>query len=186
MCSSPCGALSTWLLLLSASLYRFKAKCDIIEAAVYRTTCKGQVSVQMYIICRSGKFEFNLDKIVEAITKASKATLNRMNTRITKEIQQLLDSGDNALEDYPHSQWLYERIAELERMRKYIKLLKEMKSNRVPAKLRTLWLCRIKNSSRTLASTSLDPMSIALPVPPTFEATLSSFGRGRDLNALPC
>ena len=69
-----------------------------------------------------------------------------MNSRITKEIQQLLDSGDNSLEDYPHSQWLYERIAELERMRKYIKLLKKMKSNRVPAKLRTLWLSRIKNS----------------------------------------
>ena len=100
----------------------------------------------MYIICRSGKFEFNLDKIVEAITKASKATLNLMNTRITKEIQQLLDSGDSSLEDYPHSQWLYERIAELERMRKYIKLLKKMKSNRVPAKLHTLWLCRIKTA----------------------------------------
>ena len=96
---------------------------------VYRTTCKGQVSVQMHIICHSEKFELNLDKLIEAITKASKATLNRMNTRITKEIQQLLDSGDNSLEDYPHSQWLYERIAELERMRKYIKLLKKMKSN---------------------------------------------------------
>lgn len=129
---------------------------------------------------------FNIDKIVEAITKASKATLNRMNTRITKEIQQLLDLGDNSLEDFPHSQWLYERIAELERMRKHIKLLKKAKSNRIPAKLRALWLCRIKNSSRTLASTSLDPMSIALPVPPTFEATLSSFGRGRNLDVLPC
>ena len=83
----------------------------------------------MHIICHSEKFEFNLDKLIEAITKASKATLNRMNSRITKEIQQLLDSGDNSLEDYPHSQWLYERIAELERMRKYIKLLKKMKSN---------------------------------------------------------
>lgn len=98
----------------------------------------------MHIICHSEKFELNLDKLIEAITKASKATLNRMNTRITKEIQQLLDSGDNSLEDYPHSQWLYERIAELERMRKYIKLLKKMKSNRVPAKLRALWLSRIK------------------------------------------
>ena len=83
----------------------------------------------MHIICHSEKFEFNLDKLIEAITKASKATLNLMNTRITKEIQQLLDSGDSSLEDYPHSQWLYERIAELERMRKYIKLLKKMKSN---------------------------------------------------------
>lgn len=92
----------------------------------------------MHIICHSEKFELNLDKLIEAITKASKATLNRMNTRITKGIQQLLDSGDNSLEDYPHSQWLYERIAELERMRKYIKLLKKMKSNRVPAKLCTL------------------------------------------------
>ena len=64
----------------------------------------------MYIICHSEKFVFNIDKIVEAITKASKATLNRMNTRITKEIQQLLDLGDNSLEDFPHSQWLYERI----------------------------------------------------------------------------
>ena len=92
----------------------------------------------MHIICHSEKFEFNLDKLIEAITKASKATLNRMNSRITKEIQQLLDLSDNSLEDYPHSQWLYERIAELERMRKYIKLLKKAKSNRVPAKLRTL------------------------------------------------
>lgn len=113
-------------------------ECDIIEKTVYRTTCKGQVNVQMYIICHSEKFVFNIDKIVEAITKASKATLNRMNTRITKEIQQLLDLGDNSLEDFPHSQWLYERIAELERMRKYIKLLKKMKSNKVPAKLRSV------------------------------------------------
>lgn len=140
----------------------------------------------MHIICHSEKFEFNIDKIIEAITKASKATLNRMNTRIVKEIQQLLDSGDNSLEDFPHSQWLYERIAELERMRKYIKLLRKTKSNRIPAKLHALWLCRIKNSSRTLANTSLDPMSIALPVPPTFEATLSSFGCGRNLDVLPC
>ena len=144
------------------------------------------MSVQAYIICHSEKFEFNLDKIVEAITKALKATLNRMNSRITKEIQQLLDSGDRALEDFSHSQWLYERIAELERMRKHIKLLKKAKSNRIPAKLRALWLSRIKNSSRTLASISLDPMSIAMPIPPTFEATLSSFGRGRDLDALAC
>lgn len=154
--------------------------------AVYRTTCKGQVSVQMHIICHSEKFEFNLDKLIEAITKVSKATLNRMNSRITEKIQQLLDLGDNSLEDYPRSQWIYERIAELERMREYIKLLRKTKSNRIPAKLHALWLCRIKNSSRTLASTSLDPMSIALPVPPTFEATLSSFGRGRNLNVLPC
>ena len=173
-------------MIRTRDIFCFKMECDIIKMTVYRTTCKGQVSVQMHIICHREKFELNLDKLIEAITKASKATLNRMNTRITKEIQQLLDSGDNSLEDYPHSQWLYERIAELERMRKYIKLLKKMKSNRIPAKLRALWLCRIKNSSRTLASTTLDPMSIALPVPPTFEATLSSFGRGRDLNALPC
>ena len=140
----------------------------------------------MYIICHSEKFEFNLDKIVEAITKVSKATLNRMNSRITKEIWQMLDSGDKALEDFPHSQWLYERIAELERMRKHIKLLKKAKSNRISANLRALWLSRIKNSSRTLASTSLDPMSIAMSMPPTFETTLRSFGRGRDLDALAC
>ena len=109
-----------------------------------------------------------------------------MNSRITKEIQQLLDSGDRALEDFPHSQWLYERIAELERMRKHIKLLKKAKNNRIPAKLRALWLSRIKNSSRTLASTSLDLMSIAMPIHPTFEATLSSSGCGRDLDALAC
>lgn len=113
--------MNTRLLLLLEILYSFKVGCDIIETAVYRTTCKGQVNVQMYIICHSEKFVFNIDKIVEAITKASKATLNRMNTRITKEIQQLLDLGDNSLEDFPHSQWLYERIAELERMRKHIK-----------------------------------------------------------------
>ena len=34
----------------------------------------------MHIICHSEKFEFNLDKLIEAITKASKATLNRMKT----------------------------------------------------------------------------------------------------------
>lgn len=72
-------------------------ECDIIEMTVYHTTCKGQVSVQMHIIYHSEKFELNLDKLIEAITKASKATLNRMNARITKEIQQLLDSGDNSL-----------------------------------------------------------------------------------------
>ena len=39
---------------------------------------------------------------------------------------------------------------------------------------------------RATAGLTTDPMSIAMPIPPTFEATLSSFGRGRDLDAPAC
>ena len=49
-----------------------------------------------------------------------------------------------------------------------------------------LWVNRAKKASRATAGLTTDPMSIAMPIPPTFEATLSSFGRGRDLEALAC
>ena len=49
-----------------------------------------------------------------------------------------------------------------------------------------LWVNRAKKASRATAGLTTDPMSIAMPIPPTFEATLSSFGRGRDLDALAC
>ena len=45
---------------------------------------------------------------------------------------------------------------------------------------------RAQKASRATAGLTTDPMSIAMPIPPTFEATLSSFGRGRDLDALAC
>ena len=54
------------------------------------------------------------------------------------------------------------------------------------AQLHMLWVNRVKKASRATAGLTTDPMSIAMPIPPTFEATLSSFGRGRDLDALAC
>lgn len=41
-----------------------------------------------------------------------------------------------------------------------------------------LWANRVKKASRATAGLTTDPMSIAMPISPTFEATLSSFGHG--------
>ncbi len=49
-----------------------------------------------------------------------------------------------------------------------------------------LWANRVKKASRATAGLTTDPMSIAMPISPTFEATLSSFGHGGDLDALAC
>ena len=54
------------------------------------------------------------------------------------------------------------------------------------AQLHMLWVNRAQKASRATAGLTTDSMSIAMPIPPMFEATLSSFGRGRDLEALAC
>ena len=46
------------------------------------------------------------------------------------------------------------------------------------AQLHMLWVNRAQKASRATAGLTTDPMSIAMPIPSTFEATLSSFGRG--------
>lgn len=57
---------------------------------------------------------------------------------------------------------------------------------KIPFIVDMLWVNRAKKASRATAGLTTDPMSIAMPIPPTFEATLSSFGHGRDLDALAC
>lgn len=80
----------------------------------------------------------------------------------------------------------YERILELERMRELIRRIRKAKCAQIYAQLHMLWVNRVKKASRATAGLTTDPMSTAMPIPPTFEATLSSFGRGRDLDALAC
>ena len=164
-------------------IYRFKAECDIIETAVYRTTCKGQVNVQMYIICQNS----TLSSAIEAVAKAvSLLCLKQEKNRINKRIQSLLHIADDLAPDSVEYQCVYERILELERMRELIRRIRKAKCAQIYAQLHMLWVNRAKKASRATAGLTTDPMSIAMPIPPTFEATLSSFGRGRDLDALAC
>ena len=164
-------------------IYRFKAECDIIEMAVYRTTCKGQVSVQMHIICQ----ESAIVSAIEAVAKAvSLLSLKQEKNRINKRIQSLLQITDDMTPDSVEYERVYERILELERMRDLIRRIRRAKCAQIHTQLHILWINRVKKVSRTTACLTNNPMSIAMPIPPTFGATLSSFRRGRNLNVLPC
>ena len=82
--------------------------------------------------------------------------------------------------------YLKQEKNELEWMRELIRRIRRTKCAQIYAQLHMLWVNRAQKVSRATAGLTTDPMSIAMPIPPTFEATLSSFGRGRDLDALAC
>lgn len=170
-------------MIRSRDIFCFKMECDIIEMTVYRTTCKGQVSVQMHIICQNSTLSSAIDAVDKAV---SLLCLKQEKNRINKRIQSLLHIADDLAPDSVEYQCVYERILELERMRELIRRIRKAKCAQIYAQLHMLWVNRVKKASRTTAGLTTDPMSIAMPIPPTFEATLSSFGRGRDLDALAC
>ena len=137
----------------------------------------------MYIICRKSA----TGSVFEAVAKAvSLLCLKQEMNRINKRIQSLLHIADDLAPDSVEYQCVYERILELEWMRERIRRIRRTKCAQIYAQLHMLWVNRVKKASRATAGLTTDPMSIAMPIPPTFEATLSSFGRGRDLDALAC
>lgn len=137
----------------------------------------------MYIICRKSA----TGSVFEAVAKAvSLLCLKQEMNRINKRIQSLLHIADDLAPDSVEYQCVYERILELERMRELIRRIRKAKCAQIYAQLHMLWVNRAQKASRATAGLTTDSMSIAMPIPPTFEATLSSFGRGRDLDALAC
>ena len=137
----------------------------------------------MYIICRKSA----TGSVFEAVAKAvSLLCLKQEMNRINKRIQSLLHIADDLAPDSVEYRCVYERILELERMRELIRRIRKAKCAQIYAQLHMLWVNRAQKVSRAIAGLTTDPMSIAMPIPPTFEATLSSFGRGRDLDALAC
>ena len=137
----------------------------------------------MYIICRKSATGL----VFEAVARAdSLLCLKQEKNRINKRIQSLLHIADDLAPDSVEYQCVYERILELERMRELIRRIRRTKCAQIYAQLHMLWVNRAQKASRATAGLTTDPMSIAMPIPPTFEATLSSFGRGRDLDALAC
>ena len=137
----------------------------------------------MYIICQDSIFSSAIEAITEAV---SLLELKQEKNRINKRIQSLLHIADDLAPDSVEYQCVYERILELERMRELIRRIRKAKCAQIYAQLHMLWVNRAKKASRATAGLTTDPMSTAMPIPPTFEATLSSFGRGRDLDALAC
>lgn len=137
----------------------------------------------MYIICQDSIFSSAIEAITEAV---SLLELKQEKNRINKRIQSLLHIADDLAPDSVEYQCVYERILELERMRELIRRIRKAKCAQIYAQLHMLWVNRAKKASRATAGLTTDPMSIAMPIPPAFEATLSSFGRGRDLDALAC
>lgn len=137
----------------------------------------------MYIICQDSTLSSAIEAIAEAVNLLE---LKREKNRINKRIQSLLHIADDLAPDSVEYQCVYERILELERMRELIRRIRKAKCALIYAQLHMLWVNRAKKASRATAGLTTDPMSIAMPIPPTFEATLSSFGRGRDLDALAC
>ena len=139
--------------------------------------------MQMYIICRKSA----TGSVFEAVAKAvSLLCLKQEMNRINKRIQSLLHIAGDMTPDSMEYQCVYERILELEWMRELIRRIRRTKCAQIYAQLHMLWVNRAQKASRATAGLTTDPMSIAMPIPPTFEATLSSFGRGRDLDALAC
>ena len=139
--------------------------------------------MQMYIICRKSA----TGSVFEAVAKAvSLLCLKQEMNRINKRIQSLLHIADDLAPDSVEYQCVYERILELERMRELIRRIRKAKCAQIYAQLHMLWVNRAQKASRATAGLTTDSMSIAMPIPPMFEATLSSFGRGRDLEALAC
>ena len=141
----------------------------------------------MYIICQNSTLSSAIEAVAKAITEAvSLLELKQEKNRVNKRIQSLLHITDDLAPDFVEYQCVYERILELERMRELIRRIRKAKCAQIYAQLHMLWVNRVKKASRATAGLTTDPMSIAMPIPPTFEATLSSFGRGRDLDALAC
>ena len=137
----------------------------------------------MYIICQNS----TLSSAIEAVAKVvSLLCLKQEKNRINKRIQSLLHIADDLAPDSVEYQCVYERILELERMRELIRRIRKAKCAQIYAQLHMLWVNRAQKASRATAGLTTDSMSIAMPIPPMFEATLSSFGRGRDLEALAC
>ena len=137
----------------------------------------------MYIICQDSTLSAGIKAVVEAVSLLG---WKQEKNRINKRMQSLLHIADDMTPDSMEYQCVYERILELERMRELIRRIRKAKCAQIYAQLHMLWVNRVKKASRATAGLTTDPMSIAMPIPPTFEATLSSFGRGRDLDALAC
>ena len=137
----------------------------------------------MYIICQNSTLSAGIKAVAEAVSLLG---LKQEKNRINKRIQSLLHIADDLAPDSVEYQCVYERILELERMRELIRRIRRTKCAQIYAQLYMLWVNRAQKASRATAGLTTDPMSIAMPIPPTFEATLSSFGRGRDLDALAC
>ena len=139
--------------------------------------------MQIYIICQDSTLSAGIKAVAEAVSLLG---LKQEKNRINKRIQSLLHIADDLAPDSVEYQCVYERILELERMRELIRRIRKAKYAQIYAQLHMLWVNRAKKASRATAGLTTDPMSIAMPIPPMFEATLSSFGRGRDLDALAC
>ena len=139
--------------------------------------------MQIYIICQNSTLSAGIKAVAEAVSLLG---LKQEKNRINKRIQSLLHIADDMTPDSMEYQCVYERSLELERMRELIRRIRKAKCAQIHAQLHTLWVNRVKKASRATAGLTTDPMSTAMPIPPTFEATLSSFGRGRDLDALAC
>ena len=139
--------------------------------------------MQIYIICQNSTLSAGIKAVAEAVSLLG---LKQEKNRINKRIQSLLHIADDLAPDSVEYQCVYERILELERMRELIRRIRKAKCAQIYAQLHMLWVNRAKKASRATAGLTTDPMSIAMPIPPMFEATLSSFGRGRDLDALAC
>lgn len=139
--------------------------------------------MQIYIICQNSTLSAGIKAVAEAVSLLG---LKQEKNRINKRIQSLLHIAGDMTPDSMEYQCVYERILELERMRELIRRIRKAKCAQIYAQLHMLWVNRVKKASRATAGLTTDPMSTAMPIPPTFEATLSSFGRGRDLEALAC
>ena len=139
--------------------------------------------MQIYIICQNSTLSAGIKAVAEAVSLLG---LKQEKNRINKRIQSLLHIAGDMTPDSMEYQCVYERILELEWMRELIRRIRRTKCAQIYAQLHMLWVNRAKKASRATAGLTTDPMSIAMPIPPMFEATLSSFGRGRDLDALAC
>ena len=119
----------------------------------------------MYIICQDSILSSAIEAVVEAVSLLG---LKQEKNRINKRIQSLLHIADDLAPDSVEYQCVYERILELERMRELIRRIRRTKCAQIYAQLHMLWVNRAQKASRATAGLTTDPMSIAMPIPPTF------------------
>jgi len=138
----------------------------------------------MHIICRkTSVLTLDLSPILAALTKVVQKEISE---RINSRIAQLLEGA----EDIPMTAQEYERIRkeleDLERQRREYRILRKVRYATIHAILHGLWLNRVRGASRSLAKLTFDPMSITMPVPPTFKTSKCSLGCGRTLHGVTC
>lgn len=124
-----------------------------------------------------------LSSIFDCFTKERNNELSR---RLNDRIAQLLGFVEDDFMSPQEYEKIQKELEDLERQRHEYRILRKVRCALIQAVLRRLWLDRVQGATRALAKLNFDPMSITMPVPPTFKIAESILVRGRNINGCTC